>query len=43
LVTTGIDNEGTVLEKGIEPDLIVGGLDELVRLWTEATSQADQQ
>ncbi len=32
LVTTGVDNRDTVLQKQIEPDLIVDGLDELARL-----------
>ena len=33
LVTSGIDNERTIREKGIEPDLVVSGLDVLVDLW----------
>ena len=34
LVTTGVDNESTMGQKGIEPDLVVSGLEELVELWT---------
>ena len=33
LVTTGVDNLDTISEKGIQPDLIVHGLRELVELW----------
>jgi 4-nitrophenyl phosphatase len=33
LVTTGIDDECSVWQKGIEPDLIVSSLDMLVDLW----------
>jgi 4-nitrophenyl phosphatase len=33
LVTSGVDNERTVLQKGIKPDLVVGGLNDLVELW----------
>jgi HAD superfamily hydrolase (TIGR01457 family) len=33
LVTSGIDDERTIREKGIEPDLVVTGLDMLVDLW----------
>ena len=33
LVTTGIDDERSVRQKGIEPDLIVSSLDMLVDLW----------
>jgi 4-nitrophenyl phosphatase len=33
LVTSGIDDEGTVRQKGIEPDLVVPSLNALVDLW----------
>ena len=33
LVTTGIDNENTCQQKGIYPDAIVCGIDELVKVW----------
>jgi 4-nitrophenyl phosphatase len=33
LVTTGIDDKDSVRQKGIEPDLVVSGLDMLVDLW----------
>jgi 4-nitrophenyl phosphatase len=36
LVTSGIDDEDTIRQKGIEPDLVVRGLDMLVDLWEEA-------
>lgn len=35
LVTSGIDDERTIRQKGIEPDLVVSGLDTLVDLWEE--------
>jgi 4-nitrophenyl phosphatase len=35
LVTSGIDDEHTMRQKGIEPDLVVSGLDMLVALWEE--------
>jgi len=34
LVTTGVDNAATAAAKGITPDVIVGGLKELVELWS---------
>ncbi len=34
LVTSGVDDERTIPQKGIEPDLVVSGLEELVELWT---------
>jgi 4-nitrophenyl phosphatase len=37
LVTTGIDRAEAVAQKGITPDLIVSGLDELARLWELST------
>ena len=40
LVTTGIDDEGTIRQKGIEPDLVVDGLDMLVDLWESASAQS---
>lgn len=33
LVTSGVDGERTIQQKGIEPDLVVSGLDALVELW----------
>lgn len=33
LVTGGIDNEETILQKGIQPDVIFNGIEELVREW----------
>jgi ribonucleotide monophosphatase NagD (HAD superfamily) len=38
LVTTGIDDEGTIRKKGIEPDLVVDGLDMLIDLWENAVT-----
>jgi hypothetical protein len=35
LVTSGVDNERTIPQKGIEPELVVRGLDMLVELWEE--------
>lgn len=35
LVTSGIDDEHSILQKGIEPDLVVTGLDMLVERWQE--------
>jgi 4-nitrophenyl phosphatase len=37
MVTTGIDNEKTISEKGIKPDLVVSGLEELVDIWQSQT------
>jgi 4-nitrophenyl phosphatase len=34
LITTGVDNDATVLEKGIHPDWIVDGLEDLIKLIT---------
>jgi 4-nitrophenyl phosphatase len=39
LVTTGVDNRSTIAQKGIEPDLLVGGLDHLVELWTRKIAE----
>ena len=36
LVTTGVDNVQTISQKGIRPDLVVQGLEELVKLWQKA-------
>ena len=36
LLTTGIDHEETVSQKGIYPDAIFSGLDELVDAWTQS-------
>jgi 4-nitrophenyl phosphatase len=37
LVTTGVDNRKSILDKGIEPDLVVDGLETLVKLWKTAS------
>lgn len=37
LVTTGVDNEKTIPQKGIQPDAIFGGIDRLVRTWQAET------
>jgi 4-nitrophenyl phosphatase len=37
LVTTGVDNRESILEKGIEPDLVVDGLESLGELWKTAS------
>jgi 4-nitrophenyl phosphatase len=39
LVTSGIDDERTVRDKGIEPDLVVRDLDMLVGLWLEEADE----
>ena len=33
LVTTGVDNQKTIPEKGVQPDLVLSGIDELVDVW----------
>ena len=33
LVTSGVDDERTACQKGVEPDLVVSGLHMLVDLW----------
>lgn len=33
LVTTGIDDAAAIARKGVQPDLVVSGLDELTQLW----------
>jgi 4-nitrophenyl phosphatase len=33
LVTTGVDNTRTIPQKGIQPDLVMSGLDEFIELW----------
>ncbi|MCB0194054.1 MAG: HAD-IIA family hydrolase [Anaerolineae bacterium] len=33
LVTTGIDNQDSIASKGIQPDIILSGIDELVDVW----------
>lgn len=33
LVTTGVDNPQTISEKGIQPDMVLSGIDELVDVW----------
>jgi 4-nitrophenyl phosphatase len=38
LITSGVDDEHAVRQKGIEPDLVVSGLDTLVRLWQQQTA-----
>jgi 4-nitrophenyl phosphatase len=39
LVTTGIDDAAAVQTKGIRPDLVVSGLDELTHLWETALKE----
>jgi 4-nitrophenyl phosphatase len=39
LVTTGIDDAAAVRTKGIRPDLVVSGLDELTHLWETALKE----
>jgi 4-nitrophenyl phosphatase len=39
LVTTGIDDETAILTKGIAPDLVVSGLEELMALWEAAIQE----
>jgi 4-nitrophenyl phosphatase len=39
LVTTGIDDAAAVQTKGIRPDLVVSGLDELTRVWETALKE----
>lgn len=38
LVTTGVDDEQAVIRTGIQPDLVVSGLAELVDLWEKAVA-----
>ncbi len=33
MVTTGVDNEDSIAQKGIQPDAVFSGLEELVRAW----------
>jgi 4-nitrophenyl phosphatase len=33
LVTSGVDNEDSIVTKGIQPDVIFSGIDELTRYW----------
>lgn len=35
LVTSGVDNEESIREKGITPDLIYSGIEELTRVWRQ--------
>ncbi|PKO07221.1 MAG: haloacid dehalogenase [Chloroflexi bacterium HGW-Chloroflexi-3] len=39
LVETGVDNQETVISKGIQPDLVVEDLFELISLWVEQRSR----
>jgi 4-nitrophenyl phosphatase len=41
LITTGVDNERSIRQKDIEPDLVVSGLDALVDLWKEEKRHGD--
>jgi 4-nitrophenyl phosphatase len=41
LVTTGVDNERTIRQKGVQPDLVVSSLDALVDLWKEEKRHGD--
>jgi ribonucleotide monophosphatase NagD (HAD superfamily) len=43
LVTTGVDDEHTVVQKGIEPDLVVSGLDVLVDLWQVQSKKVNDE
>ncbi len=38
LVTSGIDNEDSILQKGIQPDAIFSGIEELGRYWRTVNS-----
>lgn len=38
LVTTGVDNEASIPQKGIRPDAIFSGIDELAKVWQQASS-----
>lgn len=40
LTTTGVDDETTIAQKGIEPDWIVAGLEVLVDLWQRQLEEA---
>jgi 4-nitrophenyl phosphatase len=40
LTTSGVDNERTMVEKGIKPDLVVSGLEALVAMWQERLEEA---
>jgi 4-nitrophenyl phosphatase len=35
LVTSGVDDRGAIQRKGIEPDLVVSGLDQLIEWWEQ--------
>ena len=35
MVTTGVDNEEAIAAKGIQPDLVYSGIEELVQVWRE--------
>lgn len=39
LVTTGIDQEAAIADKGIAPDIVVSGLDELTELWERSLKE----
>ena len=41
LVTTGIDDVPAIRKKGIEPDLVVSGLDMLIDLWDRGTNDKE--
>jgi 4-nitrophenyl phosphatase len=43
LVTSGVDDERTVRHKGIEPNLVVGSLDELVGLWQGTRRERNEE
>jgi 4-nitrophenyl phosphatase len=34
MVLTGVDNENSIAQKGVQPDVIFRGIDELVQRWT---------
>jgi 4-nitrophenyl phosphatase len=43
LVTTGVDNERTMRQKGIEPDLVVSGLHELIEIWEKQSKHLNHE
>jgi 4-nitrophenyl phosphatase len=36
LVTSGVDNEASIPQKGVQPDAIFSGIDELTDVWQQA-------
>ena len=39
LVTTGVDNEDSIRQKGVQPDVIFSGIDELTDVWQAQLSR----